>query len=180
MEVKNKLKAIGIVGSPRKDGNSAYLTQQVLQALDEKYETELISLKDLDINPCESCFTCQQEGVCIIEDDMQELYKKIQDASVLILASPVHMGGITSRMRMFMERMWHLRKGQLKGIIGSYIIVGRRDLGVAVNEMEEFLSRLKALKIAGIMAFGVKKGAVKEDQEALENVKRVCSQILSL
>ncbi|TFG22242.1 MAG: flavodoxin family protein [Promethearchaeota archaeon] len=174
------MKAIGIVGSPRKDGNTAYLTKQVLDGLEEKFETEMIFLKDQEINPCEACHSCIKEEKCIIEDDMQELYKKLKEASVIILSSPVHMGGITSRLRMFMERMWHLRKGQLKDKIGSFIVIGRRDLGSAVNEMEEFLTRLKLVKIPGVISYGFNKGDINKDKEALKNAQGQINQILNL
>ena len=90
------------------------------------------------------------------------------------------MGGITSRMKAFMERTWHLRKGQLKGKTGSYIVVGRRDIGSGVNEMEEYLSRLKVNKLAGVMGFGFHEGKVFEDEEALQNVETLCAQIIYL
>jgi len=174
------MKAIGIVGSPRKDGNSAFLMNNILSGLEGKFEIESIFLKDLDIKPCEACHSCIIEGECIINDDMQELFLKIKEAKFIIFSSPVHMGGITSLLRKFMERMWHLRKGQLKNKLGSYVIVGRRDIGVAVNEIEEFLTRLKIIKIPGIIGYGFNKGDIKKDEEALKNAQRLTSQILSL
>lgn len=174
------MKIIGIVGSPRKDGNTAYLTHKVLDTLNGEFETEMIFLKDLNINPCEGCHSCVEKGNCIINDDMQLIFKKLKRSSIILLSSPVYMGGITSRLRVFMERTWHLRKGQLKGKIGSYIIIGRRDLGVAVNEIEEYFSRINALKLSGIIGYGFEKDDIKRDDEALENVKRLSSQILSL
>ena len=174
------MKAIGIVGSPRRNGNSALLMNNILSGLKENFKIESIFLKDLNIKPCEACHYCIKEGKCIINDDMQELFLKIKEAKVIILSSPVHMGGITSLLRKFMERMWHLRKGQLKNKLGSYVIVGRRDIGVAVNEIEEFLTRLKIIKIPGIIGYGFNKGDIKKDEEALKNAQRLTSQILSL
>ncbi len=90
------------------------------------------------------------------------------------------MGGVNSYMRAFMERTWHLRKGQLKGKTGSYIIVGRRDIGSGINEMEEYLSRLKVNKIAGVLGFGFHERDVLKDEEALINIQRLSNQIISL
>jgi len=87
------MKAIGIVGSPRKDGNTAYLMEKLLKVLEEKLETETIFLKDHEIKPCEGCHYCEEKGRCKIEDDMQKLYPKLEEADVIILASPSHMGG---------------------------------------------------------------------------------------
>ena len=79
-----------------------------------------------------------------------------------------------------MERTWYLRKGQLKGKIGSYVVVGRRDLGITVNEMEEYFSRIKMIKIPGIIGYGFDKGDIKEDKEALRDIQRLTNQILNM
>ena len=161
------MKAIGIVGSPRRDGNTVYLTRQVLDALKEKFETELIFLKDLDLNPCDGCHSCAKTSKCIIKDDMQLIFNKLKKSKVILLSSPVYMGGTTSRLRIFMERTWHLRKGQLKDKIGSYIVIGRRDLGVAVNEIEEFIVG-QAVKRPRFRGMGTGKYMVETDDEDMQ------------
>lgn len=173
-------KAIGIVASPRKDGNTAILMEKTARGLEENLDIETIFLKNIDMSPCLECYSCVNTNQCAIEDGMQDLYAKLLDAKVLILASPVFMGGIASRLRIFMERTWPLRKGQLKDKIGSYIIVGRRDLGSAPCEMEEYLSRLKVNKVAGVLGFGLKKGEILQDKEAFSAVDRMCGQIKKL
>ncbi|MBI4768212.1 MAG: flavodoxin family protein [Deltaproteobacteria bacterium] len=53
------MKVIGIVGSPRKKGNTELLTAHALKAVaEEGITTELIRLSGLDIRPCQACFTC--------------------------------------------------------------------------------------------------------------------------
>ena len=54
------MKAIGVVGSPRKDGNTEFLTKHTLQAIaEEGVDTELMSLAGLDIRPCDACMVCR-------------------------------------------------------------------------------------------------------------------------
>ncbi|TFG17868.1 MAG: flavodoxin family protein [Promethearchaeota archaeon] len=175
-----KKKVIGIIASPRKNGNTAYLTERLLNNLKDCFETEKIFLKDYEIKPCEECYHCAEIDECSIKDDMSDFYKKLREADVIILASPIFMGGVTSRMKAFMERTWHLRKGQLKDKIGSYIIVGRRDIGSGVNEIEEYLSRLKMNKLAGVLGFGLHERTVAHDEEALKNIERLSTQIIRL
>lgn len=175
-----KKKVIGIIGSPRKGGNTAFLTDKLLDLLQDSFDVEKIFLKDYDIKPCEECYYCVENSECFIKDDMQDLYPKLKESQIIILSSPIFMGGVTSRMRAFMERTWHLRKGQLKNKVGSYIIVGRRDFGSGINEMEEFLSRLKVIKIAGVLGFGLREREVSKDEEALNNIQRLANQITAL
>ncbi|MHA1844520.1 MAG: flavodoxin family protein [Promethearchaeota archaeon] len=169
-----------MIGSPRKNGNTIYLTNKLFELLSHDFETESIFLKDLNISPCNECYYCLEKEDCSIKDDMQYLYPKLKNANVIILSSPIFMGGITSLMRIFMERTWHLRKGQLKGKIGSYIIVSRRDIGCGIAEMEAYLSRLKVYKLAGILGFAFHEKDISKDKEAIENLKRLSSQIIRL
>ena len=174
------MKAVGILGSPHKDGNTAYLLEETLKVLEKGLETETIFLKDYEIEPCEGCLSCEENGKCVIEDDMQKLYPKLEEADVIILASPSYMGGVTSRMRAFMERTWHLRKGQLKNKIGTSIVVGRRDTGSTMNAMNNYLDRLKVIRVPGCSGYAFKRGDIVKDQEAVKEAQRIGGQILGL
>jgi multimeric flavodoxin WrbA len=175
-----KKKLVGIIGSPRKDGNTALLTDKLLDLLKDRFDIEKIFLRDLDISSCQECYYCMDHDDCSIKDDMQKIYEKLKEAHVMILSSPIFMGGVTSLMKILMERTWHLRKGQLKDKIGSYVIVGRRDIGAGVNEMEEYLSRLLVKKVAGVIGFGFRRGDISNDQEVLKYVQRLGNQIINL
>jgi multimeric flavodoxin WrbA len=76
-KVKNKI--LGIVGSPRKGGNTDLLVDEVLKGAKEiGAETEKINLYKLKINPCDHCNVCfkNTNGNCKYEDDFEEVKKK--------------------------------------------------------------------------------------------------------
>jgi len=61
------MKAIGIVGSPRKGGNTEILTKHTLKAIaEEGLDTELITLSGLDIQPCNACMACADGELSLI------------------------------------------------------------------------------------------------------------------
>ncbi len=64
--------------------------------------------------------------------------------------------------------------------MGTYIIVGRRKIGPAVTEMEEYLSRLKLIKVPSVIGFAFGKEEILEDKETFKEAQRVAEQILSL
>lgn len=69
--------AIGISGSPRKEGNTSILVKEVLKAVEG--EKKFISLADLNINPCDSCDRCWRENIdCVIEDDISWILKELE------------------------------------------------------------------------------------------------------
>ena len=175
------MKVLGVIGSPKEDGNTAQLLKRTLDLLEEGgVETETVFLRDLDIRPCDGCGYCKENGKCKIEDGMQDLYEKLEEYDVVILSSPSYLGGVTSRLKAFMERTWFLRRGQLRNKIGTSIVVGRREIGCCVNEMDEYFDRMEFFKVPGILGFGLDKGDVMEDAEALKGAERVASKILQL
>ena len=90
------MKVIGIVGSPRKNGNTELLTRHTLKAIaEEGLDTELVRLAGLDIRPCTACMACKKEEICSIEDDLFPIYLKMKKADGIILASPVYYGSAT-------------------------------------------------------------------------------------
>jgi hypothetical protein len=46
--------------------------------------------------------------------------------------------------------------------------------------MEEYLSRLQVNKLSGVFGFGLKKGDVSKDEEALKSIQRLTEQIVNL
>ncbi|MDD5038892.1 MAG: flavodoxin family protein, partial [Dehalococcoidales bacterium] len=100
------MKALGIVGSPRKNGNTEILTEHTLKAIaEEGLDTELVRLAGLDIQPCNACMACRgDEERCSIDDDFFPLYTKMKESDAIILASPVYFGSATALIKALMER----------------------------------------------------------------------------
>lgn len=99
------MRALGICGSPRKNGNTEYFTKVVLSKLEEEgIETEFISLIDKTISECTGCYNCVKNRECIIGDDFQEVFKKMIEADAIILASPVYHASITPKLKCLLDR----------------------------------------------------------------------------
>ena len=57
------MKAIGIVASPRKNGNVDTLVQAVLSGAQEAgYETKKYNLNDMKFQGCQACNYCKSHG----------------------------------------------------------------------------------------------------------------------
>jgi len=174
---------LGITGSARKQGNSTALLRRVLNGLNGQFRTELVFLADIEVNPCTGCHYCERRGTCCIEDGMAALYPKLLEADAILLASPAYMGGIASRMQAFMERTWPLRKGQLRNKIASYIVTGRRRIGMATGVMSEYFTRLGITVLPGVLGYAFEPGMIEKDPEALaqaDALVRQCCERLSL
>lgn len=99
------MKALVILGSPRKGGNTEILAGQVVAGLkDDGADVEIIRLADYRISPCLACGGCEKTGCCVIQDDMQKLYPRIDGADRLVLVSPIYFYGVTALLKAFIDR----------------------------------------------------------------------------
>ena len=99
------MKVLGILGSPRREGNTEILLDEALRgASDHGGLCEKIILRDLKITPCLEIYKCAEDGVCAIQDEMQGLFPKIIQAERLILASPIFFYSVPALAKAMIDR----------------------------------------------------------------------------
>ncbi|MDE6052975.1 MAG: NAD(P)H-dependent oxidoreductase, partial [Lachnospiraceae bacterium] len=54
---------------------------------------------------CEYCHT-KRMGVCIQKDDMQEVYKLLENTKMLVIASPIYYHGISGQLKCVIDRFY--------------------------------------------------------------------------
>ena len=100
---------LGIVGSPRRGGNTETLVDTILASAVEKGATsEKVILNELDIAPCQACNGCQRTGSCIHEDDMDQLLPLMEKSDVWVLGTPIYWWGPTAQFKLFVDRWYGL------------------------------------------------------------------------
>jgi multimeric flavodoxin WrbA len=96
---------LGIAGSPRRGGNSdRLLAEFVDEAGRMGAETETIVPCSLTIRPCIECRTCEETGLCAIDDDMQRVYGLMRRADVIVAASPIFFYSVTAFLKAVIDR----------------------------------------------------------------------------
>ncbi|MFC2040802.1 flavodoxin family protein [Chloroflexota bacterium] len=173
------MKAIGVVGSPRKGGNTEILTRYTLDAIEEEgLTTELMQLAGLDIRPCNACMVCRQgEEQCPIEDDLLPLYLKLKEADAIILASPVYFGSATALLKAFMDRVGYISRPKtvFSGKVGGPLVVARRAGHNFTFAQIMYWFHILNFFMPGStywnIAFGREKGEVKGDEEGLRTAR---------
>ena len=93
-------------GSTRKQGNTSALIQQFIEGAQANLvEVEHILAKDLNIKYCNGCLRCNLIKRCSIrEDDWANLSQKINDADVLVFASPIYFHYLTAPLKNIIDR----------------------------------------------------------------------------
>ena len=151
-----------VLGSPRKNGNSTILANKLVEGATEAgADVETIFLQGLKIAPCNACDACRKNPKvgCAIKDDMIPIYKKIERADAIVLASPVYWFNMSAQLKTFIDRTYAMEKdgkygfsGKVFGIIMTYADVDAFAAG-AVNALRSFqdMCAFVGSKIAGIV-----------------------------
>jgi multimeric flavodoxin WrbA len=178
------LRVLGIAGSPRRGGNTDMLLVEVMKGAASKGAgTKTIVINKLDITPCQHCDACLEKGECRIQDDMQAIYKEVEQADVIVLASPIQFTGITAPMKAFIDRFqsrWARKYvlkipplGDERKRKGFFVSVGGRkvkDLFEPALVMIKTFFRILDIDYAGELVFpGIdEKGAIAKHPDALK------------
>ncbi len=108
------MKVLGIYGSPRKGGNTDQLLDQALEgARRAGAETEAVYARRLEMSGCLECGGCDDTGACVVQDDMQTVYPLLEEARIILLASPIFFYGLTAQAKALVDRsqaLWSKRK----------------------------------------------------------------------
>jgi multimeric flavodoxin WrbA len=98
-------KVLGIVGSPRRKGNTHLLVAKILEGAQAAgAETEIVFLGDLTIRECDGCHACWRGKPCGKRDDMLALYPRIAESDALAFGTPVYWYGPTALMKCLVDR----------------------------------------------------------------------------
>lgn len=98
-----------LFGSLRENSNTALLLQPFTAELKRfGAEVDYITIKDLDIEPCTACWTCQnifEEPGCPKNDDMKVIYDSVLKSDCVVFASPIYSWYCTPPMKAVLDRL---------------------------------------------------------------------------
>jgi multimeric flavodoxin WrbA len=108
-----KIKILGISGSPRRGGNTELAVKEALDSARElpDVETEFYSFAGKKINFCTGCWRCSGEKATVEDpcprwgpkDAIVQLVKKMLDFDGFIVGSPIYIGTVTAQLKAFFD-----------------------------------------------------------------------------
>ncbi len=111
------MRLLAIAGSPRRGGNTDSLLEQFIKgAVYAGAEAKTLVVCSLKIEGCRNCDGCLVKGQCIVQDDMQMVYKEMEAADRLVIASPLQFMSVSAQLKALIDRcqaLW-VRKYVLK------------------------------------------------------------------
>lgn len=122
-------KIIAVNGSPRPHGSTAVLLDGIIKGAGQDTEVETYNLNVMNIKSCQSCYACKKDGRCILQDDMQPLYRAIAAADGIVLGTPVYMWQMSAQLKQMVDRLYPF----LKLDHSSYLVPGKKVLLAATQ-----------------------------------------------
>jgi len=97
---------LGIQGSPRRKGNTAYLLSAFMAEAEKLgASTLVVEVDQKNITPCKEYVVCEKKGYCPIEDEMtHEIYPLLRKAEVIVVATPIFFYNATAQLKALIDR----------------------------------------------------------------------------
>jgi multimeric flavodoxin WrbA len=183
------MRILGIVGSPRKNGNTEILMNEALKvARDAGCETEIFRMSEKQVAPCDACGSCFEVGSCVVQDDMQDLYGMMERADGIIIGSPVYFGSVSAQTKAIMDRMFALlRQRALKDKVAGALVVTRRVGAIQARSLIYAFCIAQGMIVAGgAIGYGREPGDVLTgvgggiDMSAMEETRLMAGNVVQL
>jgi len=177
------MKILGVSFSPREGGNTETLINHALRgAQQDGARTELYSFVGKHVEVCDGCRTCDK-GVCHIQDDMQELYKKLVEADGIIFGSPTFFYTMASQGKVFMDRTMALStpdKTLANKVGGIVAVAGSFGLIEVVKDWYFYIVTRGMLPANFVAAYGRDAGDVANLEKCMQATFDLGRQMVAL
>ncbi len=183
------MKILGISGSPRKDGNTDFIIDEVLKGANEAgAEIELISVAEKEIKPCEACDYCTEHKKCKFDDDAAFFFEKMQGADGIVMGSPVYFGNVTAQIKSLIDRervMWKQGKSLENKVGASVAVAWKWGHFNTLASIDSFFLTNKMLVVSnggvpglGLMVYAAGKDDAKTNEDAIKSANELGKRIV--
>jgi multimeric flavodoxin WrbA len=176
------MKVLAVNGSPRRQGNTAILIDEVLARLENAgIETAQVSLADYRLAGCGGCGGCAAlvEPACTQEDDgLNDLVARMIAADGIVLGSPVYFSDVTTNMKSLIDRAGYISVvsgGVLRRKVGAAVAAVRRAGALhTLDTMNHFFQCSEMVSVGSSywnLAVGQQSGEVRDDAEGMATMR---------
>ena len=179
------MKVLIINGSPRLNGNSSRLKDELISIFEkEEIETDLYEIGSKDIRGCMACGYCYQHGECVFKDDVNDLAKRFEAADGLIVISPVYYGSANGSVISLLDRLFYSSHIDKRFKVGAAFAIARRAGTTATfDELNKYFTINQMPVASGRYwnnGFGRTEGQIEKDEEGLQNARVVARNMVFL
>ena len=160
-------------GSPRINGNTAAMVEAFAEGASENgHIITVVPVCQKKIAGCLACEYCHTkgEGKCVQKDDMQEIYPVLEEAEMIVIASPIYYHSLTGQLQCAINRIYAPDKP--KNLKKAALILSSGDDkvydGAIFEYQNSFLNYLKLENMGIFTAFDKQNKSEEKLNELLE------------
>lgn len=179
------MKILVLNGSPRPHGNTAAMVAAFAKGAQENgHQVDVVNVCQKKIAGCLACEYCHKkdsghERQCVQQDDMQEVYPLLDEAEMIVLASPVYYHSFSGQLQCAINRIYaldkpkHLKKAALILSSGSDHMYS----GAIYEYQNSFLLYLDLQDMGMFTAYGEENGSPEKLEELYRFGKSLTDQV---
>lgn len=180
------LRAVAVVGSPRRQGNTSLLVDVLLGELaDRGVATTKLQLADYRVEPCRGHDDCARRPRCPLgDDDVEGLLAHVYAADILVLATPVYYENVSAQLKAFIDRnvFYYVRERWLQArAVGLLAVSAETGLDDALAALERYvrLSSDREIPLFRVGGLAEKAGEALADEDLLARVRAMAASLVA-
>lgn len=166
------MKILVLNGSPRPNGNTVAMVAAFAEGARESgHDVQIVDVCQKRIAGCLACEYCHTKGngTCVQQDDMQEVYPLLEEAEMIVLASPIYYHSFTGQLQCAINRIYALDKPKNLKKAALIMSSGSNHVycGAIYEYQNSFLNYLRLEDMGIFSAFGKE----NQSEEKLEELR---------
>lgn len=179
------MKVLILNGSPRVNGNTSVALaemQKEFEAAD--VETEIVQIGAMAIRGCLACGACRRLGKCAIDDVVNELAVKFEQADALIVASPVYYASANATLIACLDRLFYSTGFDKSMKVGASVVCARRGgCSATFDELNKYFT-ISNMPVVSSQYWnsihGREKGEAEKDEEGKQTMRMLARNTVFL
>ena len=172
------MKVLLINGSPHKEGTTYAALSEVKRTLEaEGVDSEIIHVGHLPTHGCLGCGGCYKTGRCSIDDEVNVVARKFEEADGIIVGSPVHYAAPSGGIICFLDRLFYSTKFDKRFKVGASVVCARRGGCTAAFDVLNKYFTISGMPVASSTYWNQVHGAngkeAKLDEEGMQCMRNL-------
>ncbi len=176
------MKVVAFNGSPRIDGNTSKMIEEVFAVLnDEGIDTEIVQIGGSHVMGCTACNVCfeTKNKRCTIDDDyVNGCIEKMLDADGIIFGTPTYFADLSPEVKALIDRAGMValaNNAMFKRKVGAAIVAVRRGGSIHAFDSISHFFLISQMIIPGSsywnLSIAWRKGDFEKDKEGIRTMR---------
>jgi len=170
------MKVLLINGSPHDSGSGfTALTEMEKVFHKNDIQTEMIHIGNQAVRGCMACGYCMEHGKCTINDIVNEVSPKFENADGIVVSSPVYYASANATLIAFLDRLFYSTHFDKTMKVGASVVTARRGgLSSTFDELNKYFT-ISGMPVASGQYWNSVHGnhaqEAQQDKEGLQSMR---------